>query len=121
MEFCAHRYGTAAIGTYVVSMATDVDDVLTVLLLAQWAGLADGPEGVVPLDVAPLFESAATLENAGAIVARLLADPVYRTHLATRGNRQVVMIGYSDSNKSIGLAASSVAAAGGAGCDGRSL
>lgn len=106
MEFCAHRYGTAAIGTYVVSMATDVDDVLTVLLLAQWAGLADGPEGVVPLDVAPLFESAATLENAGAIIARLLADPAYRTHLATRGNRQVVMIGYSDSNKSIGLAAS---------------
>jgi phosphoenolpyruvate carboxylase len=106
MEFCAHRYGTAAIGSYVVSMATDVDDVLTVLLLAQWAGLADGPDGVLPLDVAPLFESAVALEDAGAIVARLLADPVYRAHLATRGNRQVVMIGYSDSNKSIGIAAS---------------
>jgi phosphoenolpyruvate carboxylase len=106
MEFCSHRYGRPALGSYVVSMAADADDVLAVLLLAQWAGLADGPGGVVPLDVAPLFESTDTLENAGTIIARLLADPVYRQHLATRGHRQVVMIGYSDSNKSIGIVAS---------------
>jgi len=106
MEFCSHRYGPAAIGSYVVSMASDVDDVLSVLLLAQWAGLADGPDGVLPLDVAPLFESVASLENAGPIVERLLADPVYRAHLQSRGNRQVVMIGYSDSNKAAGIVAS---------------
>jgi phosphoenolpyruvate carboxylase len=106
MEFCSHRYGRAAVGSYVVSMASDVDDVLSVLLLAHWAGLADGPERMLPLDVAPLFESVASLEDAGAIVARLLADPVYRAHLAARGNRQVVMIGYSDSNKSVGIVAS---------------
>jgi phosphoenolpyruvate carboxylase len=106
MEFCSHRYGTAAVGTYVVSRAQDVDDVLSVLLLAQWAGLADGPESVLPIDVAPLFESVDTLGEAGAIVARLLADPVYRAHLAARGNRQTVMIGYVESNKSIGIAAS---------------
>jgi phosphoenolpyruvate carboxylase len=106
MEFCSHRYGPQAIGSYVVSMANDVDDVLSVLLLAQWAGLADEPDGMLPLDVAPLFESVRALENAGAIVARLLADPVYRGHLRARGDRQVVMIGYSDSNKSMGIAAS---------------
>jgi phosphoenolpyruvate carboxylase len=106
MEFCSHRYGREAIGSYVVSMAGDVDDVLSVLLLAQWAGLADGPDGVLPLDVAPLFESVASLENAGSIIERLLADPVYRAHLESRGNRQVVMIGYSDSNKSVGIVAS---------------
>jgi phosphoenolpyruvate carboxylase len=89
-----------------VSRATDVDDVLSVLLLAQWAGLADGEQGTLPLDVAPLFESVESLRDAGAIVARLLADPVYREHLASRGNRQVVMIGYSGSNKSVGIAAS---------------
>jgi phosphoenolpyruvate carboxylase len=106
MEFCSHRYGPSSIGSYVVSMARDVDDVLTVLLLAQWAGLADGEEGVIPLDVAPLFESVEALEDAGQIVTRLLADPVYRAHLRARGDRQVVMIGYSDSNKSAGVAAS---------------
>jgi phosphoenolpyruvate carboxylase len=105
MGHCSHRYGSQAIGSYVVSLARDVDDVLSVLLLAQWAGLADGPEGVVALDVAPLFESVGTLEHAGEIIRRLLDDPVYRTHLRTRGNRQVVMIGYADSNKSVGMAA----------------
>jgi phosphoenolpyruvate carboxylase len=61
---------------------------------------------VLPLDVAPLFESVASLENAGPIIERLLADPVYRAHLQTRGNRQIVMIGYSDSNKAVGIVAS---------------
>jgi phosphoenolpyruvate carboxylase len=106
MEYCGHRYGREAVGTYVVSMALDVDDVLSVLLLAQWAGLASGTDRSLPLDVAPLFESVAALENAGSIVERLLADPVYRAHLAARGNRQVVMIGYSDSNKAVGIVAS---------------
>jgi phosphoenolpyruvate carboxylase len=106
MQHCSHRYGRASVGSYVVSMARDVDDLLAVLLLAQWAGLADGPGGAIPLDVAPLFESVDSLQNAGEIVRRLLADPVYRAHLRTRGDRQVVMIGYSDSNKSVGIAAS---------------
>jgi phosphoenolpyruvate carboxylase len=106
MEFCRNRFGPWAVGSYVVSMAHDVDDVLSVLLLARWAGMAAGAGEQVPLDVAPLFESAATLEHAGEIVARLLANPVYRAHLAARGNRQVVMLGYSDSNKSAGAVAS---------------
>jgi len=106
MEFCEHRYGLDAIGSYVVSRATDVDDMLSVLLLAQWAGLADGQEGTLAIDVAPLFESAESLQDAGAIVARLLADPVYRAHLASRGDRQVVMLGYSGSNKSVGIVSS---------------
>jgi len=48
----------------------------------------------------------AALEQAGEIVGRLLADPVYRAHLAQRGDRQLVMLGYSDSNKSAGIVAS---------------
>jgi phosphoenolpyruvate carboxylase len=106
MEFCRNRFGLGAVGSYVVSLAREVDDVLSVLLLARWAGLAGGSGEQVPLDVAPLFESASALEQAGEIVSRLLADPVYRSHLAARGNRQVVMLGYSDSNKSAGIVAS---------------
>jgi phosphoenolpyruvate carboxylase len=106
MEFCRNRFGPQAVGSYVVSMAQDTDDVLSVLLLARWAGMAAGAGEQVPLDVAPLFESAAALEHAGEIVARLIANPVYRAHLAARGNRQVVMLGYSDSSKSAGVVAS---------------
>ena len=53
----------------------------------------------------PLFESADALDGAGPILDALLADPAYRAHLAARGDRQEVMLGYSDSNKESGFLA----------------
>jgi phosphoenolpyruvate carboxylase len=103
---CRHRYGRAAIGNYVVSGASDADDVLGVLLLARWAEMVDKKTGQVQLDVAPLFESVSALAEAPSVLARLLATPSYRRHLEGRGQRQTVMIGYSDSNKESGFAAS---------------
>ncbi|MEM7481714.1 MAG: phosphoenolpyruvate carboxylase [Acidobacteriota bacterium] len=101
---CRRRYGTEAIGPYIISMARDVDDVLSVLLLARWADLTE--DGQVPLDVAPLFETVPDLEAAAEVLGRLVEDPVYGLHLDARGRRQVAMIGYSDSNKDGGMAAS---------------
>jgi phosphoenolpyruvate carboxylase len=101
---CRARYGTAAVGPYIVSMARGADDVLAVLLLARWGGLAT--DGTIPLDVAPLFETVADLEAAPDVLRALAADTLYREHLARRGQRQMVMIGYSDSNKDGGIAAS---------------
>jgi phosphoenolpyruvate carboxylase len=101
---CLETFGERAIGPYIVSMAQGADDVLSVLLLARWAGLADAG-GVVPLDVAPLLETVDDLERGPEIVAELLDDRVYKAHLDTRAHRQVVMIGYSDSNKDSGIAA----------------
>ncbi len=98
------RYGRRSIGPYIISMAQGVDDVLSVLVLARWAGLVE--DGQVPLDVAPLFETVPDLEAAGTVMTALLEDPRYRAHVAARGDRQTVMIGYSDSNKDGGLAAS---------------
>ncbi|MBA2291035.1 MAG: phosphoenolpyruvate carboxylase [Gemmatimonadales bacterium] len=102
---CRAEHGTAAIGSVIISMATGADDVLSVLLLARAAELTDG-EGSVPLDVAPLFETVSDLEGAPATLAALLALPTYRAHLARRGDRQMVMLGYSDSAKDGGMAAS---------------
>ncbi|HEX7080911.1 MAG TPA: phosphoenolpyruvate carboxylase [Gammaproteobacteria bacterium] len=96
------KYGREAIGQYIVSMAHGPDDVLSVLLLARWGGL--GPKGgAVPLDIAPLFETVEDLENADQIMSRLIADAHYRNHLRSRGDEQMIMIGYSDSNKEGGL------------------
>jgi phosphoenolpyruvate carboxylase len=95
---CRRKYGPASVGPYIVSMADGPDDVLSVLLLARWGHL--GPKGgSVPLDVAPLFETVRDIENASATLAKLLADARYRAHLAQRGDQQMVMVGYSDSNK----------------------
>jgi phosphoenolpyruvate carboxylase len=98
------RYGDAALGVYIISMAGSVADVLAVLALARAGRLVEGI-GTVPLDVAPLFETIADLRAAPQTFRALLADPVYRAHLAARGDRQTIMLGYSDSAKDGGLLA----------------
>lgn len=97
-------YGVHAFGPYIVSMSRNAADALAVLALARIAGCTE--DDAVPLDVAPLFETVADLEAAPDVVRALFEDPAYRRHLATRGNRQMVMLGYSDSAKDGGLLAS---------------
>jgi phosphoenolpyruvate carboxylase len=63
-------------------------------------------DGHVPLDVAPLFETVDDLAGAGATLGALLQDAQYRAHLKARGDVQYVMVGYSDSGKDSGIAAS---------------
>ncbi len=101
-----HKFGSRAIGDYIVSGATGPQDVLAVLLLARWADITDKRTGESPLDVAPLLESIDSLERAGDILRALHGEPAYARHLTSRGNRQVVVIGYSDTNKEGGIAAS---------------
>ncbi|MDH3977685.1 MAG: phosphoenolpyruvate carboxylase, partial [Gammaproteobacteria bacterium] len=98
-----HTYGPAAIGAFIISMAQGADDVLTVLLLARVSGLVDAHDNV-PLDVQPLLETVPDLEAGPDILRQLAAIPLYREHLEQRGNRQLIMIGYSDSVKDGGIA-----------------
>ena len=102
------RFGVGACHRYVVSFTSSATDVTDVLELARLAAADDATAGgaAAPvLDVVPLFESSAALVSAGSILAALLDDPAYRAGLAARGDRQEVMLGYSDSNKESGLLA----------------
>ena len=100
---CRRKYGARSIGPYIVSATHGPDDVLSVLLLARWGDL--GTKGLpVPLDVVPLFETIEDLESSSAILERLLQDASYRAHLEHRGSRQMVMVGFSDSNRDGGVA-----------------
>jgi phosphoenolpyruvate carboxylase len=101
-----HKFGGRAIGEYIVSGARGPEDILAVLLLARWADITDKRTGECPLDVAPLFESIDTLEAAGSVLRALHDEPNYRRHLKSRADRQMVVIGYSDTNKQGGIAAS---------------
>lgn len=91
----------SSVGSYVVSMAHEVSDLLEVLVLLREVGLwsIEGGEARCPIDVAPLFETVDDLERAGAVLGALIAEPAYRAHLASRGGFQEIMLGYSDSNK----------------------
>ena len=101
LSAAARRYGPAAADTLVISMVHEVSDVLGALWLARRAGLA-GPDEP-PLHVTPLFETLAALEQAPDTMAALYADPAYREHLRRHGDRQEIMLGYSDSAKDAGF------------------
>lgn len=90
-----------SVGSYIVSMAHEVSDILEVLVLLREVGLwsIDGGVTRCPIDVAPLFETVDDLERAGAVLRELFSEPAYRAHLASRDGFQEVMLGYSDSNK----------------------
>jgi phosphoenolpyruvate carboxylase len=100
------RFGAKAVGDYIVSGTEAPDDVLSVLLLARWADTSDRTTGQVPFDIIPMLEAEGSLEHAGGILAGLCAEPAYAAHLEARGRRQTVLIGYSESNRSAGIAAS---------------
>jgi phosphoenolpyruvate carboxylase len=55
-----------------------------------------------PLRVVPLFETERDLRAAPDVLDRLLSIPWYRERIAAAGDRQEVMIGYSDPAKEIG-------------------
>lgn len=84
------------LGIYVISMASNQSDVLTVNLLMKATGITwDMP-------IAPLFETLDDLNNAAQVIDVLLSEQDYvkRTH-----GDQHVMIGYSDSAKDAGVLA----------------
>ena len=103
IAFCRRKYGKRAIGPYIVSMTQGADDILSVLLLANWSELHNRRDEV-PLDIAPLLETVDDLKEGSKILGDMLDNDLYRTHLRQRSDRQTVMIGYSDSNKDSGLA-----------------
>ena len=100
------RFGREACHRYVISFTVAASDATDVLELARLAAEgADGDAAPPILDVVPLFESSDALDDAGTILGTLLDDPSYRAALSARGDRQEVMLGYSDSNKESGFLA----------------
>jgi phosphoenolpyruvate carboxylase len=98
----ARRFGMSALGGHIVSMTREPSDLLTVLWLWKWSEATDGgdPRDVeLRLPVVPLFETIGDLERATDILGTLLDNPAYRDWLRELGDRQIVMIGYSDSTK----------------------
>jgi phosphoenolpyruvate carboxylase len=82
-----------SLGAYVITMTHHASDILAVQLLQCALGVKR------PLRIVPLFETADDLRRSPTVVARVLEIPAYRE---TIGNKQEVMVGYSDSSKDAG-------------------
>ena len=95
----ADLYGMQALGGHIMSMSSKPSDVLTVLWL--WHKTAPGADDAPPqpLPIIPLFETIEDLQRGPEILSVLLEIDEYRNYLQRQNNRQMIMIGYSDSTK----------------------
>jgi len=100
------KYGAAATPHYVISKSASVSDILETALLLKEAGLLDARDGRLDLDIVPLFETIDDLRGCAGIMDDLLSREGYRRLIASRGDTQEVMLGYSDSNKDGGYTTS---------------
>jgi phosphoenolpyruvate carboxylase len=110
-----YNYGGSGIGSLIVSMTRNVNDLLTIYLMAREAGLIlkDEKALVCPLPVVPLFETIDDLERSPQILDEFLKHPLTKNSLDYLSKKhpqgakvQQVMVGYSDSNKDGGILAS---------------
>lgn len=81
---------------YVISNCQSALDVIRVYQLAKLL-LARGNE--LQLDIVPLFETIEDLANAPEVMDELYNVQAYRDHLKRRGNKQTIMLGFSDGTK----------------------
>lgn len=95
----------SSLGSYIISMAREPSDILTVELLQKVSGIRS------PLPTVPLFEQVEDLRRSSGVLDRLFSIEWYRGRLAhiqgqasshTTPLHQEVMIGYSDSAKTAG-------------------
>ncbi|MFV8367851.1 phosphoenolpyruvate carboxylase [Flavobacterium sp. XS1P27] len=85
-EFGANRY--------IISnneSALNVMETFALFRLSNW----ENPS----VDIIPLFESVDDLQNAHEIMEKLYTNPTYVAHLASRNNKQTIMLGFSDGTK----------------------
>jgi phosphoenolpyruvate carboxylase len=103
------RFGPECVGAAIISLTRSPADVLTVLWLWRWARARAAARGeavaATDIDISPLFEKINDLTHAHDTLSAILDEPSYREHVAGRGNRQIVMVGYSDSTKDGGYLA----------------
>ena len=90
------RNGESACHRYVISNCQSALHIIEVFVLLR---LLIGKENVLNLDVVPLFETIDDLAHGPKIMEALYTIPAYREHLKRRGDRQTIMLGFSDGTK----------------------
>ncbi|AUB83718.1 phosphoenolpyruvate carboxylase [Candidatus Thiodictyon syntrophicum] len=97
--------GPGCFGQYVISMTHAASHVMEAMLLARLAGLAgrDRQGWFCNIQISPLFETIEDLGHIDAVMSALFDHPTYSALLKASGNRQEVMLGYSDSCKDGGI------------------
>jgi len=89
------RNGEDGAYRYIISNCSGVQDIAHVFALARLCGWSEP----MYLDIIPLFETIDDLREASSAMQTLYSRKEYQKHLEGRGNKQVVMLGFSDGTK----------------------
>src|SRR5579862_2061397 len=81
---------------YIISQCNSAVNVLEVYALFLFGGWK---KEELTVDIVPLFETVDDLQNAAGVMKMLYENECYRKHLHRRGNKQTIMLGFSDGTK----------------------
>ncbi|WP_452231096.1 phosphoenolpyruvate carboxylase [Lacinutrix sp. MEBiC02404] len=87
--------GEKAANRYIISNNQTTLNVMQLFAMLKLVAFQD----TLTVDIGPLFETITDLENAPAIMEALYTNPEYAAHLKARGNKQTIMLGFSDGTK----------------------
>ncbi|WP_417235905.1 phosphoenolpyruvate carboxylase [Bizionia paragorgiae] len=87
--------GERACNRYIISNNQTTLNVMQVFAMLKLVAFQDQ----LTVDIGPLFETITDLENAHKVMEELYTNPEYRAHLKQRGNKQTIMLGFSDGTK----------------------
>ena len=88
--------GKSGCERYIISQCNSAINILEVFGLFVMGGWK---KDAITVDVIPLFETIDDLKKASRVMSELYSFPIYRHHLQKRGNRQTIMLGFSDGTK----------------------
>ncbi|QDO95655.1 phosphoenolpyruvate carboxylase [Formosa sediminum] len=87
--------GEQAANRYIISNNQTTLNVMQLFAMLKLVAFHDK----LTVDIGPLFETITDLENAHLVMEELYTNPAYSAHLKSRGNRQTIMLGFSDGTK----------------------
>lgn len=90
-----NKNGEKGANRYIISNTQNAMHIMQVFTMLRLSTF----NTTMPVDVVPLFETVTDLQNAGNVMEKLYKNTVYRKHLENRGNKQPIMLGFSDGTK----------------------
>ncbi|QIJ88440.1 Phosphoenolpyruvate carboxylase [Mesoflavibacter sp. HG96] len=87
--------GERAANRYIISNNQTTLNVMQLFAMLKLVAFHDK----LTVDIGPLFETITDLENAHLVMEELYTNPDYSAHLKSRGNKQTIMLGFSDGTK----------------------
>jgi len=96
LKIIQNKNGEEGCNRYIISNSEDIYSVLYVYALFRWCGWK---KDQITFDIVPLFETMTGMGNSKEVMTKLFGLKDYRKHVERRGNKQTIMLGFSDGTK----------------------